>query len=302
MTLPVERATLAALARAYRVLLAPAAFPDDEGWRRQLSSELRALFGADHALVLRAGAPRPYVGDGFDPTTLAAMAAFHPDGAPSVARAVRAWPGGAARGGDRVRYHDPALERLQARRLADPDPVFTRRGNEAAMGRSVEGTAMFDAVCRPLGIADFCGVFARTPHGDAMLFVARGRRASRGTPVGADAEPLLRVLAPGLGAALALASDRPSRRTAEGAAPDASAAPPPGPAALRSRFGLTPREADVARGLARGQTLKQLAAELGVSTSTARHHTESVFRKLGVRTRGAVALALLGQGEVVEHG
>jgi DNA-binding CsgD family transcriptional regulator len=194
-----------------------------------------------------------------------------------------------------VRYRDPALERLHARRLAVADPVFTRAGNERAMGRPVDGTAMFDAVCRPLGVADFHGVFARTPHGDAMLFVAHGRRAGRRTLLGEAAVPLLRVLAPALGAAVALL------RAGEGGppwggrvGPDAVGPHLPDPPTLRARFGLTPREADVAHGLARGWTREQIAAAAGMRPATARHHTEAVFRKLGVRTRGAVGLALLG--------
>lgn len=281
MPIPIDAATLAALARTQRVLLAPHEFADEQDWRARLAAELRVLFGADHVLVLRAGAPLPYVGDGFDRATLDAMASYHV---------------GAAE--PRVRYRDPTLERLQARRLADPDPVFTRARNETAMGRSVEGTPMFDAVCRPLGITDFSGLFARTPHGDAMLFVAHGRRPARAARRGADAERLLRVLAPGVPAALALSAR--DRRHPHGATGDAG--PPADPAsilpdgpALRARFGLTPREADVACALACGRTLKQVAAQLGVSASTARFHTEAVFRKLGVRTRGAVALALLGR-------
>jgi DNA-binding NarL/FixJ family response regulator len=62
---------------------------------------------------------------------------------------------------------------------------------------------------------------------------------------------------------------------------------------LRAAFGLTPREPDVAHGLARGWTRRELAEATGMRPATARHHTEAVFRKLGVRTRGAVALALL---------
>jgi DNA-binding CsgD family transcriptional regulator len=210
------------------------------------------------------------------------MAAFHPP------------PGGGAGApgaeGRRVRYRDPALERLHARRLAAADPVFTRAGNERVMGRPVDGTAMFDAVCRPLGVADFHGVFARTPHGDAMLFVAHGRRAGRGTRVGEAAVPLLRVLAPALGAALGLLGPAPG---GPGLSPN-STPPLPDAPALRARFGLTPREADVAHGLARGGTRRQIAESLGMREATARHHTEAVFRKLGVRTRGAVGLALLG--------
>ena len=63
-------------------------------------------------------------------------------------------------------------------------------------------------------------------------------------------------------------------------------------AALRARYGLTARESEVAVLLARRLTNAELAAALGVSGHTARHHTESVLRKLGIPTRRAAARAL----------
>jgi DNA-binding CsgD family transcriptional regulator len=67
----------------------------------------------------------------------------------------------------------------------------------------------------------------------------------------------------------------------------------PGAGVLQQRLGLTPREADVALALAQGLSLRAIAASLAVSVSTARFHTEAVFRKLGVHRRSAVAVALL---------
>lgn len=55
------------------------------------------------------------------------------------------------------------------------------------------------------------------------------------------------------------------------------------------RFGLTPAELRVARHLAAGKPNKDIAAELCLSQHTTRHHTEHVLRKLGIRTRAAVA-------------
>ena len=57
--------------------------------------------------------------------------------------------------------------------------------------------------------------------------------------------------------------------------------------------GLTSRETDVALLLAQGLSRAEVASALSLSAHTVRHHTEAVFRKLGVHTRGAVALALL---------
>jgi len=54
---------------------------------------------------------------------------------------------------------------------------------------------------------------------------------------------------------------------------------------IRSLFDLTPAEARVARGLAAGQTVKDIAAESGTTTNTVRTHVKSVLRKLGVSSR-----------------
>jgi DNA-binding CsgD family transcriptional regulator len=64
---------------------------------------------------------------------------------------------------------------------------------------------------------------------------------------------------------------------------------------LRSRFGLTRKEACVARLIAEDLTNDQIAAELCISPHTARHHTERVLAKLDLRTRTGVRAALLGK-------
>lgn len=65
---------------------------------------------------------------------------------------------------------------------------------------------------------------------------------------------------------------------------------------LRERFALTRCEVRVARLLADMTPNKLVAASLGVSPHTARHHTEHVMRKLGVRSRNLVAARLFADG------
>jgi DNA-binding CsgD family transcriptional regulator len=62
--------------------------------------------------------------------------------------------------------------------------------------------------------------------------------------------------------------------------------------------GLTDREVDVLRLLARGLTNRQIAAELVVSPKTVGHHVERAYAKAGVSTRGAAALWCVEQGLV----
>ena len=61
---------------------------------------------------------------------------------------------------------------------------------------------------------------------------------------------------------------------------------------LRTRFGLTEREIEVARQLADGRTNAEVARNLGISPFTARNHTERVLGKLGVSNRARVAAVL----------
>jgi HD-GYP domain-containing protein (c-di-GMP phosphodiesterase class II)/DNA-binding CsgD family transcriptional regulator len=54
--------------------------------------------------------------------------------------------------------------------------------------------------------------------------------------------------------------------------------------------GLTDREVEILRLLARGLTRKQVAARLVISEKTAGHHAEHIYAKLGVSSRAAAAL------------
>ena len=61
---------------------------------------------------------------------------------------------------------------------------------------------------------------------------------------------------------------------------------------------LTPREAQILDAIADGLTNKAIARRLGISLHTVKFHVESVFRKLGARTRTeAVAKALERRSE-----
>lgn len=67
------------------------------------------------------------------------------------------------------------------------------------------------------------------------------------------------------------------------------------PEQLESQFGLTRREIETAQLIVRGYSNRQIATALGVSTNTARRHSEHVLSKLDVHSRAAVA-ARVGAG------
>ena len=62
--------------------------------------------------------------------------------------------------------------------------------------------------------------------------------------------------------------------------------------------GLTDREVEVLRLLARGLTKKEIAKELVIAPGTAHTHTAHIYEKLGVSTRAGVALFALEHGLV----
>jgi len=63
-------------------------------------------------------------------------------------------------------------------------------------------------------------------------------------------------------------------------------------AELRSRYGLSAREVEVARLVATGLSNAEVAEKLGVSYFTARNHVERVLAKLGVGNRSRVGAVL----------
>ncbi len=73
------------------------------------------------------------------------------------------------------------------------------------------------------------------------------------------------------------------------------------PTSLRARFGLSPREAQVALLLADGASNARIAETLGVTVHTARRHTEHVREKLGAENRAAVARIIQGGPDAAGH-
>ena len=63
---------------------------------------------------------------------------------------------------------------------------------------------------------------------------------------------------------------------------------------LAQEFGLTRRELQVARLLAKGRSNQVIAQELKISAHTARHHTQRVLSKLEVHSRGEAAAKIRG--------
>ena len=61
------------------------------------------------------------------------------------------------------------------------------------------------------------------------------------------------------------------------------------------QFGLTARETEVAMLLAQGRSNVAIAKTLGISTHTARHHTQRVLAKMKVHSRAEAGASAASQ-------
>jgi DNA-binding NarL/FixJ family response regulator len=89
---------------------------------------------------------------------------------------------------------------------------------------------------------------------------------------------------------------RELRRNLRQLAPSAASSPisSGGQDQLMEKFGLTRREAQVARLLSQGRSNQRIARELRISEHTARHHTQRILVKLAVHSRGEAGAKIRG--------
>lgn len=81
------------------------------------------------------------------------------------------------------------------------------------------------------------------------------------------------------------------------AAPPSGDAPAAGCAADTAGNGaLSPRETDILRGIAHGDSNKQIARDLGIAETTVKIHVQHILRKLGVSSRVQVAVIAVERG------
>ena len=60
-------------------------------------------------------------------------------------------------------------------------------------------------------------------------------------------------------------------------------------------YGLTPREQEITRGVSRGLSNQEIAAELFLSPHTVRDHLKAIFAKIGVASRGELVAKLFAE-------
>jgi DNA-binding CsgD family transcriptional regulator len=173
-----------------------------------------------------------------------------------------------------------------------------------ALAGSLPSTSAVDAAHRAVFTARTTATAARwddaartwhalgQPYDEAQSLVAaaeahaaEGNRAAAGTALEAAAE-----IAAELGAApLTDAAGQLARRARLRIDRISAGTPDPHCGHRSGRFGLTPRELDVLRLVAKGMSNRQLAAELFISVNTAGVHVSRILTKLGVATRTEAA-------------
>jgi DNA-binding CsgD family transcriptional regulator len=272
---------LPALDGALRALFTPLDYPDVRGWLEAARAAVRALTGVDVAVppcvldsqpgwdaverAFRTAVLDDVADDAREPHRAAIVRAV----LPAIRAGFAAWRQVAARRAELAAVLDA---------LADSVLLYDAAGELAHA--NPKGRALVD--CRTAGarvraeaqrIAWTMSASARRSGDAAVPSVVREVR------VGASIYRLRGTIAPAwmLGAAAGVLVTA----TVESAAPLSDAD-------LRERFGLTPREVQVARLLGAGFSNHEIAAELGVSFFTARNHVERLLAKLGLASRSRV--------------
>jgi len=120
-----------------------------------------------------------------------------------------------------------------------------------------------------------CGYLLKTVEGDALATAIR--RAMRGDSVVAD-EMTGKLVNAFRGA---------------GTPPSTVSPAVPEPSILAS---LSPREMDILKGIARGESNKEIARTLGIAEATVKIHVQHVLRKLSVSSRVQAAVLATEQG------
>jgi DNA-binding CsgD family transcriptional regulator len=289
---------LARLDATMDVVLSPSRYADATAWCAAAGARLAELLGGDHCAVgvFRPGAFAGAAANMRDEVSEAQLQLLASCGSSSLRRLL---------GPPREAVRDPILARLEADRERAGAEVWSRVGayvRAAAGTRRPGDLAYLGEVLARGRIRDSDNIDAALDGGYVVACVSYERPADarRGGFDRRAAPAVLRLLLPAVKAAARVwigrarpGGTRPTPGAEEAAGRAAVGAPagtprPPRPGASA----LTAREWDVARLLAARATNREIAAALGLSPHTVRHHGEHVFAKLAVRSRRDVAARL----------
>jgi len=182
------------------------------------------------------------------------------------------------------------------RNVAESLDIFRRLGNRYAVAAALDvcaGLAMVDS--EPLRALRLSGAAATLRESIRARLAPRWQEVLHAVVI----EPASKAA----GAQAVTAWDEGMQMRLDEAIGYAMAALPAGPvsakpdikAQSRDVAGLSPREVEVADLVVQGMTNRQIAAHLKIAERTAEGHVERIRRKLNVRSRTRIAVAILRQ-------
>ena len=210
----------------------------------------------------------------------------------------------------------PPLERLEDRRPPPRRRARRHLGRDLGAAGSAERrrsgsrsgstptTRSASSPARPLARSPTAGIAGRhherldgirLPPGFAARETCRSRLASSRPPTRPGDEPGPRPSA-GAGPAEAAGRRRSATRSAPGGSTRTRRRPssrpqvtPPGASVATTPAGLSEREVEVLRAVARGLSNREIAERFAISPRTAEHHVQHIYDKIGVSSRAAAA-------------
>lgn len=203
---------------------------------------------------------------------------------------------------------DHALVREGIRRVLEEDPEFAvvaeaadgeeavslareHRPDVAVVDITMPTASGFEVTARLQSDVPTTRVLILSMHDDTQYVMRAVRAGARGYLLKDEAGPSqLREAVRAVHSGRSFFTSAVTARLAEGLRGDEGEKQGPGVEVL------TARELDVLKGIAAGQSNKQIAAELGISRRTVESHRESLMRKLDIRTVAGLTRFALDAG------
>jgi DNA-binding NarL/FixJ family response regulator len=203
---------------------------------------------------------------------------------------------------------DHALVREGIRRVLEEDPEFEvvaevgdgeeavsrareHRPDVAVVDITMPLASGFEVTARLQSEVPATRVLILSMHDDAEYVMRAVRAGARGYLLKDEAGPSqLREAVRAVHSGSSFFTSAVTARLAAGLRGDEGERPGPGLDVL------TARELDVLKGIAAGQSNKQIAAQLGISRRTVESHRESLMRKLDIRTVAGLTRFALDAG------
>jgi HD-GYP domain-containing protein (c-di-GMP phosphodiesterase class II) len=183
-------------------------------------------------------------------------------------------------------------------RETDEARLHPYHGEQAPASLGGDGKAVSSLVQRHHERLDGSGYY-RNAKGPDLSPPARILAAAEAFQTAREARPYRPAMSDSAGAVKLRAAVKEGKLCPDAVEAVLTAAGQPARRTTGARLaGLTPREIEVLRLIAAGDTAKEAARKLDIATKTADNHIQSLYSKISVTTRAGAALFALEQGLV----